>query len=435
MAQTPYFTVTSGAGSTLLTRQVTLRNALEAPCTVTAALGSKTASVTLPAGRTVGVISLSAAWYSEIPYNARYAAITLTATADGASYTVSDRLAAPSDGPTCLALSYDVVAGDVPVEWGIFVVGHSKIHVRTPQAAQARYGAQIANYQLQYGNQSVNCGASGVDHETPILTEKITFTLVVTDTRGNRSVLTGTPTQYLYEAPTLSGILSVRCDSEGAEQEDGTYGLCRAEAAFTSLGNHNSVQVAVSYRRKGVSAWISGGTMTDGQLITGGNLLAQYNYEVRYTVTDGLGVSNVYTDIISRSMYEMHIRRGGGAWAFGGVADKPGALHVWGDVIADNFKTMDMHYFNVAANGSFTFHMANYTHVILFFLGYTHASRGIMLISCGSSGNITGSLLSQSSSPQLALSGSGGGDVTLNSTYGSAIYCLAIAYHGTKPTY
>ena len=438
----PVFTITGGAGSSLLTRVVQLNAAREEATQITAALGNQTAGATIAAGQTTGTISLSAAWYSEIPYNKKSAQMTLTAVSGEETYARTDSLAAPSAPPTGATLAAEPSSTEVPSEWNMYVAGHSKAHV-TASGAAAQYGAQIANYKLTYMIGSAGhivSTAGGIDHVTPILPGTTQFTLTVTDTRGNEATRQLTVTPEAYEPPTLSGIQSVRCEydattSEYVEADDGVMVLCSAQIACTSLDGNNSAYVDVAIRKQGASTWAAAGRLTsEGRGVFGGSLDLRYNYEIRYQITDAIGQSTVYTDLLTKAQFEMHIARGGGAWAFGGVADKPGALHVYGDIIADNFKTVDMHYFNVAANGTYTFHMANYTHVILFFLGYTHASRGIMLISCGSSGNITGSRLSQSSSPQLALSGSDG-DVTLTSTYGSAIYCLSIAYHGTKPTY
>ena len=437
----PVFTITNGAGTSLLTRTVQLAAAREEVTQITAALGNQTASATIAAGQTTGSIHLSAAWYSEIPYNKKSAQMTLTAVSGEETYTRTDSLAAPSAPPTGATLAAEPSSTEVPSEWNMYVAGHSKAHI-TASGATAQYGARIANYKLTYMIGSASYGVSaagGIDHVTPILTGATQFTLTVTDTRGNEATRSLTVTPEAYEPPTLSGIQSVRCEydattSEYVEADDGQLVRCSFQKVITSLEGNNSAYIDVAIRKQGGSWAPAGRTYRDDYDVFGGILDPRYNYEIRYQITDAIGQSTVYTDLVTRAQFEMHIARGGGAWAFGGVADKPGALHVYGDIIADNFKTIDMKYFTVAANGSYTFHMANYTHVILFFLGYTHASRGIMLISCGSSGNITGSLLSQSSSPQLALSGSDG-DVTLTSSYGSAIYCLAIAYHGTKPTY
>lgn len=104
------------------------------------------------------------------------------------------------------------------------------------------------------------------------------------------------------------------------------------------------------------------------------------------------------------------------------------------DEIASQLNNASFRYFNVSGNGTYQIQMANYTHLFIFYQGYTAASKGILMISSGSTGQIASSVLSASSSPTLTASGSSG-LVTLTSTYSSTTYCLGMAYHGTAPTY
>lgn len=92
------------------------------------------------------------------------------------------------------------------------------------------------------------------------------------------------------------------------------------------------------------------------------------------------------------------------------------------------------HYFNISGNGSYTLQLSNYNHLFVFFAGYSEASKGILILSSGSSGQILSTVLSASSSPTLTASGSSG-SVTLTSTYSSTTYCVAMSYHGTAPVY
>lgn len=376
-------------------------------------------------------------WLNAMPNSAEAALRVTVQTIGGGIIKLDVSLVCPPNVvPTISTATVTPYSLTVPAAWDVYLENESAANVVINTAASAPYGAAIVSYSIVGGGLNVKATRTPIDEVGSTLaagTHEIIVT--VTDSRGKTGTQVLSITVLPYSRPTLMPYQTLRCDANGDTDDEGTYALAIATEVYTPVNGQNTVTTTVQYKLKTSSAWINAGTLTDGQLQFGnGNILTNQVYNVRYTIVDSLGYSTVINDIISRTQWELHVKRGGGAWAFGGVADKPGALHVYGDVIADNFKTMDMKYFNVAANGSYTFHMANYTHVILFFLGYTHASRGIMLISCGSSGNITGSLLSQSSSPQLALSGSDG-DVTLTSSYGSAIYCLAIAYHGTKPTY
>ena len=129
---------------------------------------------------------------------------------------------------------------------------------------------------------------------------------------------------------------TLRCDVNGETDDEGTYALAIATEVYTPVNGQNTVTTTVQYKLKTSSTWINAGTLTDGELQFGnGNILTSQIYNVRYTIVDSLGYSTVINDIISRSQWELHVKRGGGAWAFGGPADVDNTLHVYGGMKLD----------------------------------------------------------------------------------------------------
>ena len=257
-------------------------------------------------------------------------------------------------------------AHPVPSAWGLYIAGHSMAHVALSSGVQTAYGASITTYKIT-GN-----GASASDSSLPISADSnelqagtYTFTVTATDTRGRSGSQKLTVTVESYAVPTLQNILSLRTDSTGAEEDEGTYILAQAGATFASCGGNNNVTVAVSYKKESESAYTAAGSLADGQLLFGaGNITLRDNYNVRYIVTDALGESRTYNDIVTRSVWEMHVKRGGGAWAFGGVADTDGALHVYGGIKADDAITSTRNgigFFSRAASGAVGFSATNTT--------------------------------------------------------------------------
>ena len=257
-------------------------------------------------------------------------------------------------------------AHPVPSAWGLYIAGHSMAHVALSSGVQTAYGAIITTYKIT-GN-----GASASASSLPISADSnelqagtYTFTVTATDTRGRTGSQQLTVTVEPYAVPTLQNILSLRTDSTGAEEDEGTYILAQAGATFASCGGNNNVTVAVSYKKESESSYTSAGNLQNGQLLFGaGNITLRDNYNVRYIVTDALGESRTYNDIVTRSVWEMHVKRGGGAWAFGGVADTDGALHVYGGVKADDAITSTRNgigFFSRAASGAVGFSATNTT--------------------------------------------------------------------------
>ena len=74
---------------------------------------------------------------------------------------------------------------------------------------------------------------------------------------------------------------------------------------------------------------MSAGRLENGALHFGGDLSTADNWEIRYIVTDLLGGQSIYYDVITRAVWEIHFRKGGGGAAFGGVSTEENLLDVY----------------------------------------------------------------------------------------------------------
>lgn len=233
----------------------------------------------------------------------------------------------------------------VPSSWNVYVAGYSQANLSLSTAATKAYNASITKYAFS-GNGCSETSTTAPSSSSPftdtsdVLTSGTkSFTVTVTDTRGRKGTATTTITVLDYVVPKILTRSAIRCNAQGEADEEGTYILVKATASVSSCDGHNTSTIRCYYRTSGDTSWTSGGTITSGQLIIGGgNIHTSSNYDVRVTVTDGL--SNVTTQdmmtVVPRSIWEFHVKRGGGAWAFGGPADLDGKLHVYGGVQADD---------------------------------------------------------------------------------------------------
>ena len=232
----------------------------------------------------------------------------------------------------------------VPSSWNVYVAGYSQANLSLSTAATKAYNASITKYAFS-GNGCSETSTTAPSSSSPftdtsdVLTSGTkSFTVTVTDTRGRKGTATTTVTVLDYVMPKILTRSASRCNAQGEADEEGTYILVKATASVSPCDGHNTSTIRCYYRTSGDTSWTSGGTITTGQLVIGGgNILTSSNYDVRVTVTDGL--SNVTTQdmmtVVPRSIWEFHVKRGGGAWAFGGPADLDGKLHVYGGVQAD----------------------------------------------------------------------------------------------------
>ena len=355
-------------------------------------------------------------------------------------------------------------AHPVPSAWGLYIAGHSMAHVALSSGVQTAYGASITTYKIT-GN-----GASASASSLPISADSnelqagtYTFTVTATDTRGRSGSQQLTVTVEPYAVPTLQNILSLRTDSTGAEDDEGTYILAQAGATFASCGGNNNVTVAVSYKKETDSTYTAAGSLADGQLLFGaGNITLRDNYNVRYIVTDALGESRTYNDIVTRSVWEMHVRRGGGAWAFGGVADTPGALHVYGglkldtplavadggtgantkanakaaldiDDLETNMAGVKFLRTTVPGNGNRKFTFSGDCRYIILTTGYQVQYSSMICGTCTSGGSVYAHKLNVGSTSALTTS-TGSFTLTISNGSSSQTNAVMIVLSGTTPT-
>ena len=151
-------------------------------------------------------------------------------------------------------------------------------------------------------------------------------------------------TVYLYaqwtkdaESPTISSVTSVRCDSAGDADDEGTY--CKLTVAWgvdtaNVSGNRGTVTATISPKPSGASstavAFDSGASGTSGTavaLIAGCS--ADTQYTIKVTVTDSGSRTSTRTDILTRAKFVWDIRKGGEAMGVGSAAPAKGLEVGW----------------------------------------------------------------------------------------------------------
>lgn len=258
--------------------------------------------------------------------------MTLTLTEEsGVSTQKSVQIYCPSSlGPTVSGAVATPVAGDVPLAWGVYVAGKSRALISLDTAAQPYWDSPIVSYTIS------GCGAEAQGETVPLSAQtdylsagENRIIVSAVDKRGGVGTQEIILTAESYQPPMLSSIISLRCLSDGTESDEGLFGLAQAEISLSSCGGNNTAQCEIAYRRQGDESWIGAGCLENGTLLFGGDLSAADNWEIRYTVTDLLGGQSVYYDVITRAVWEIHFRRGGGGAAFGGVSTEENLLDVY----------------------------------------------------------------------------------------------------------
>lgn len=211
-----------------------------------------------------------------------------------------------------------------------YVQGYSRAQVTFDSSKidmSGTYGASIASYSITHSGASVTADP----YRTGVLTAagSNTVTCTVFDTRGRSASVSMTITVHAYANPTLSGISVYRSNSVGTADDEGVYISVLATANISSIGGLNTPQLQARYG-------LNGGSYGDYTTLTsevrsqigGGNVLTTMSYMMELLLTDGLGNTVTYTQVIPTAEVMFHGRDGGKGGAFGKYAEEDDLLDV-----------------------------------------------------------------------------------------------------------
>lgn len=294
--------------------------------TLTYSFGSATGTIATKTSSTSVSWTPALSLANQIP-SATSGTCTITCTTYNGSTSIGSKtctvkLSVPSSVvPTISSLSATRVDGTVPSSWGIYVQSKSKATL-TINGAAGSYGSTISSYSISGG------GYSGTSSTltTGFLNSSgtITFTAKVTDSRGRTSAeATVSISVVAYSAPAFSSYTSQRCLSSGTVNEEGTYVKGTVSYSYASCSSKNTVTRTTYYKKSTDSTWTNASaSFSSGTAFTfgGGNLSADYSYDIRYTIVDAFATVNVY-DVVTTAAVVMDFKAGGKGVAVGKVAE------------------------------------------------------------------------------------------------------------------
>ena len=154
-------------------------------------------------------------------------------------------------------------------------------------SATTSYGASIQGYTID--------GISRVSgYEIPVITAsgEVSWTVKVTDSRGQYASQTLTLTVYPYAMPDISRVSIYRSDAQGVEDESGTYIGVKAHVTISDVNGQNSIATfKARYHATGSETWIADATnLTNDSVNVLTSLFdAGTAYSIQLFVTDAVG--------------------------------------------------------------------------------------------------------------------------------------------------
>ena len=310
---------------------LSISNVKDSPHIITFMFGDYKIEAELAANVSTFYLETPLEWLNAIPNAVSGTMTVIVKTVGGGTKTQKITLMCPEYVVPVVGDVYvERIDGTVPSSWQMYVAGFSKALAVIQTEAEMAYSSPIVSYQIYGGDAFAEFDSVPNSMPTQFLSageQTITFSAI--DGRGRVGSKTITIQVQPYVYPFVNEISSLRSNSEGIEDDEGLFITSSALLNYTSCEGKNSVYCAVYYRQQGAEEWTFAGKL-DGLLVFGGDVALTNNYEVKYVITDSVGGSGTSLDIVTRAVREINIARGGGAWAFGGVANEKGFLKVYG---------------------------------------------------------------------------------------------------------
>lgn len=229
----------------------------------------------------------------------------------------------PSAGTLSAALAEDTSGT------GLYVKGMGKAKLTLSRASGA-YGSSIKSYSVSGGGWSSNESTL----TTGILQAagEITFTAVVTDSRGRKASTMRTISVIDYTKPGVAVCDVYRCDADGNRKKAGTYFAVEINASYSAITG-NTLSITARYKKQSESSYGTATNVTNNgkTVIGGGNIGASTTYDVLVTVADKYNSLSIPRTLSTKSVLQSFKRSAGAA--IGKVAELENWLDIQWDTL------------------------------------------------------------------------------------------------------
>lgn len=257
--------------------------------------GTKTQIGTIASGTTTPSFSytIPTDWEKNIPDStsgiATFTLETISGSTSVGSKTVNATIkvrsgVVPSIGTVSISDTNSICAGI-----GQYVQSQSKLKFSI--ATSGNQGSTITSVSTKFNGQTY----SGSTFTTQAIQNSgtLSYTIIVTDSRGRTATKSGSVSVTAYNPPSLTNVSAKRANSGYViDESSGTYALLHFKVGFTGLSNKNVTSFYIQYRASGASSWTKinswANNYTLEQDYKAGNLFTSTTttYEIAFGVKD-----------------------------------------------------------------------------------------------------------------------------------------------------
>lgn len=242
--------------------------------------------------------------------------------------------------PSFTTLNITRVENGVPTTFGIYVQNKSKANLSIAGAAGI-YGSTIKSYKITGGGYSAD--SSTLNTGVLSISGTVTFTGVITDSRGRTATKTVNIMVYENSLPSLS-LKAERCTSTGVLNNNGTY--LKITPIYTCANvNAKNYIASKTFSISGTSYKNITGVSGTAFILGNNDILISKSYDVTGVVVDALGQSSgTITIKVSSSSVPINMRDDQTGIAFGKYAEKANTFDSAWDIFIKGEKVISNPY-------------------------------------------------------------------------------------------
>lgn len=194
--------------------------------------------------------------------------------------------------PTISGVTLSDATSGIAARFGTYVQSKSALKVQI--SASSQYGATIRSYSTTvlgttYTGSSVTTSPLGQSGTVEV-------SIKVTDSRGRTATTTRSISVIAYSAPRITSFSADRVDSSGNADDEGTHLKVTLALSISPVGNKNTKQYKLLYKRKSDTSYTALQTTTPSDYSYSGTLTftassypefsSDYGYDIRLQVSD-----------------------------------------------------------------------------------------------------------------------------------------------------
>lgn len=198
-------------------------------------------------------------------------------------------------------------------------------------------GATISSY--TFSGPNLNASSTSNIATSGIITSSgtLTYTVIVTDSRGRTASTTVPITVHPYAKPSFKSVSVNRSNSAGLSDGGGTYAKYTVEGAYSSVGGKNTRTITIAHSSNNGSTYSAETTIqaatnlnpTVSNIYGSGSLSATTSYLIRFTIKDGYGATETAILTLSTVSRAINIKADNNGIAFGKIAEGNGIETPW----------------------------------------------------------------------------------------------------------